>query len=152
MGYLTCALAQEHHQATVGNKTVGSGAVARETREEFFLENRRQRVVDICGKRLLPYSLERLRGVKRGMEKVREKAEHAFDLGLDLLTRPPGLHYEPHELSRFFRILSSETSLSSGAPYWMVVGLKQCTLGNTKSLDLSRPGIYSKETGIAAPH
>jgi hypothetical protein len=29
------------------------------------------------------------------MEKVREKAEQPFNLGLNLLTRSPGLHQEP---------------------------------------------------------
>jgi hypothetical protein len=52
----------------------------------------------------------------------------------------------------FFRILSSETSLSSVAPCRKVAGLKQCTPGNTKSLALSSPEFYSKETGIAVPH
>jgi hypothetical protein len=71
---------------------MGSVTVARKTREELFLKHWRQRVVDIRSKRLLPDTLKRLRGVKHGMEKAREKAEQAFDLCLNLLTRSPSLH------------------------------------------------------------
>src|SRR5262249_27693275 len=102
------------HQATVCDDTVGSGAITRETRKEFFLENRRQRIVDIATERLAPQALKRLRRVGQWMEIVREKPEHTFDLCLDLFSRSPGFHQESLGAVPFFSLETSNRLLCRG--------------------------------------
>src|SRR6266545_2929151 len=85
--YLRCCHPQGTKGATVADDAVRNGAIAREVGEELFLEQGRQRTVDIRGERLPPEVFEDLRSFERGSEEGREKTEPFFNLRLDLFAR-----------------------------------------------------------------